>query len=236
MATKSDYSLDKMNKLIEQASNAIACGPDCQRKKKEEELKQKLLNSKTNLQSAPSQYEIANKNYYTFTQGSAGYDDYRETELREKANLITSAFESGFEDDIRRVTSEIETYDGLLINFRNVFDLYVKYKRENEELEKEIKQTRSDILTNDRKTYYEEQGIDNLKFYYSIFRIVYIVSVILFAVLVFVLPTQMKLMSKIGVIVLLVAYPFISTKLLSMVMNLYAKLVSLLPVNVHTTV
>jgi hypothetical protein len=229
-------SLDKMNKLIEQASNAIACGPDCQRKKKEEELKKKLLDSKTNLQSAPGQYEAASKKYYTFTQGSAGYNDIREAELREKADLITSTFESGFEDDIRKATTEIETYDGLRINFLNVFDLYVKYVRENKELENEIKQTSSDILTNDRKTYYEEQGIDNLKFYYSIFRIIYMLSVVLFAVLVFVLPTQLKIISKIGVIVFLVAFPFISTTLLTWAMDLYAKMVGVLPVNVHTTV
>jgi hypothetical protein len=231
-----NISLDKMNKLIEQASSAIACGPDCQRKKKEEELKQKLVNSKTNMLSAPTQYEVASKNYYTFTQGSAGYNDVRENELREKATLIASTFETSFEDDVRKATTEIETYDGLRLNFMNVFDLYVKYVRENKELEKEIKQTRSDILMNDRKTYYEEQGIDNLKFYYSIFRIIYMLSVVLFAVLVFVLPTQLKFMMKLGIIIFLIAYPFISTTLLTWTMDLYAKLVGVLPVNVHTTV
>ena len=104
---------------------------------------------------------------------------------------------------------------------------------ENDDLEKELRSTTSDILTNDRKTFYEDQGIDNLNFYYSFVRIIYIIIAIGFTVSMFMFPSQLTLFKKIGIIVLLALYPFISTKVLSWVIQLYYAIINVLPKNMH---
>ena len=49
------------NTLISQASEAIMCDTDCRRQKREENLKQKYLQSQVNLETAPRQMELAQK-------------------------------------------------------------------------------------------------------------------------------------------------------------------------------
>ena len=79
--------------------------------------------------------------------------------LQEKAEEISNKFIEFFKTDSQEIKTQIETYHGLLLNFKNVVDLYLKYKTENVELVKNLKQESSDILTNERKTYYEDQKI-----------------------------------------------------------------------------
>jgi len=235
MVEQNPPNLDKLNSLIDKATEAIICGPQCQKDKTANELKQKYLNSKTNLQTAPNQVQIAAKNYYTFTQGDAGYNEYLETQLNEKAEKIANIYQTNFNADVDKANTEIDTYNGLYINFANVFDLYTKYKTENIKLEKELKNTTSDILTNDRKTFYEDQGIDNLNFYYSIIKWLYIIVAIGFIISLFMLNSSLKFIQKIVIIIILISYPFISSKLLGLVISLYYGIIGILPKNLHRT-
>lgn len=235
MVQQNPQNLDKLNSLIDKATEAIICGPQCQKDKTANELKQKYLNSKTNLQTAPNQVQIAAKNYYTFTQGESGYNEYLETQLQNKAEKIADIYQTNFETEVGKANTEIDTYNGLYINFANIFELYTKYKTENIKLEKELKNTTSDILTNDRKTFYEDQGIDNLNFYYSIIKWIYVIVAIGFIISLFIINSSLKVIHKIVIIIMLVSYPFVSSKLLSFVISLYYGIIDILPKNLHRT-
>ena len=116
-------TLDKLNSLISQASDTISCDANCQQQRKADQLKQKYLDAQTNLASAPNQLNTAQKNYLVFTQGLGGYNDANESELRAKAQAIADAFEQNFYDQEAAVNTQIDTYDGLRVNFENIFDL-----------------------------------------------------------------------------------------------------------------
>jgi hypothetical protein len=59
-------SQEKINELLEQSSQAIMCGPECQKAKVSEDLKQKYLDAETNMQTAPMQLDQSKKNYYVY--------------------------------------------------------------------------------------------------------------------------------------------------------------------------
>ena len=61
---RQQISQDKINELLEKSSEAIMCGPSCQKLKVSEELKQKYLDAETNMQTAPIKLEQSKKNYY----------------------------------------------------------------------------------------------------------------------------------------------------------------------------
>lgn len=229
----SQPNLDSLNSFLEKASKAISCDPECQKKKKAELLEQSFNDAKTNLHNAPSKLHTAAKKYYTFTQGEAGYKDYIESELKKKVDEIASKKQEEFDANVATAISETSVYEGLMLNYMNVVDLYAKYKDENERMSRDIKTTRADILTNDRKTFYEEQGISNLTFYYSIIQGVYILCVIIFVALSFLAPSQFSIKVKLAILALLIIYPFISTKVLSFFIGIYSKVVSILPKNVN---
>ena len=233
---KSNNDLDKFNSLIDQAAEAITCDANCQKQKKTNELKQKYINAQSNLARGPQQVETARKNYVIYNKGEPVYNELVEMELTKKATMIATFYEDNFNEESQNVLSDVKTYSGLLSNLKNVFELYLKYKQENVELTKKLKEGSNDILTNERKTYYQDQGIDNLKFYYYYFLlIVYVICVILFGVFNFIYPSQMSWKIRAAILFILVILPFISTWILGKLVMMIYSIYGLLPTNVHKT-
>jgi hypothetical protein len=205
----SNFNLNNFNDLISQANQEIACGPSCQQNQTETQLRQNYLDAETNLESAPQQLFNAQKSYYTYTQGESGYNDFITNELQEKANTIANTYKNKIDGDIVTVKSKIETYQGLLVNFNNILDLYNKYKNENEMLENNLKNKSSDILTNDRKTYYEDQGIIKLNSFYYFLILIYAFFVVVFLLSIFLVKTNVKISIRIFILIIMIIYPFI---------------------------
>jgi len=226
--------LNKFNSFIQKASDAIMCNSDCQKKRTSETLKQKYIDSKMNLASAPNQVQVSEKNYVEYTEGVSAYNELLDQRFSEQAAKISEKFLENFDSECGVVTSQIETYDALLINFKNVVDLFLKYKKENIELFIQLKKESNDVLTNERKTYYEDQQIDTLKFYYFYFLfILYTIVVLCFAIFSFIYPTQSSFMVKIGIFIGLLILPFISTYILGFIISILYKIYDIIPKNVY---
>jgi hypothetical protein len=186
------------------------------------------------LATAPEQVTTSMKNYMEFTDGTPAYNDYLDKTLESKSTQIATEFKTKFTEDSGKFVSVLKTYSGLLINFKNVVDLYTKYKLENIHLFKQLKDDTSDVLTNERKTYYQDQGIDTLKFFYSYFLItIYAICVIGFGVSSFVFPSKFEWKIRVGILVGLILLPFICTWILALIVNSLHKIYSVLPKNAH---
>jgi uncharacterized protein (UPF0305 family) len=228
------FDLNKFNTVMSQASDAILCNSDCREQREAEKLKQNYQNAQTNLASASNQVEVAQKNYVTFTQGEPAYNELLGNQLEQKAQLIADQFNENFNEESIKIKSQINTYNGLLINFKNVFDLERKYREENRELYKELKEETNDVLTNERKTYYQDQNIDSLKFYYYYFLLsIYVIFVICFAAFSLMYPSQTSWKVKLALLVGFIALPFISTWVLGKIIYLIYEAYNLLPKNVY---
>ena len=227
-------SLDQFNSLMSQASQAMSCDSECQRKKTEEELKQKYLNAQTNLATAPDQVSSSLKNYMVFADGTPAYNEHLDKTLESKATQIATEFKTKFKEDSGKLLAGLKTYDGLLTNFKNVVELYTKYKMENLKLIKQLKDDSSDVLTNERKTYYQDQGIDTLKSVYSYLLItIYAICVIGFGVFSFAFPSNFEWKIRVGILVGLIILPFICTWILAFIIKSLHKIYSVLPKNAH---
>lgn len=227
------FDLNKFNSFLNSAAEAITCDSECQRNKVVTQLKDKYLTAKSNLNLAEPQFQLARKNFYTYVDGQSGYNEMIEKELTEKANLFVDKFKENYKLEENKIHSQFETYDGLLINFRNIVDLYKQYKIENTKLYKQLKEDTNDILTNERKTFYEDQNNDYLNFYYYILLVIYCIAVICFFVFSIIYPSQMnwKITAFIGLIFVLL--PFISTWILGKFIQIIYGLFNLLPKNVY---
>lgn len=227
--------MSQFNTLISQASDAIMCNSECRNQREADNLKQKYLNSKTNLSSASNQVQVAQKNYVTFTQGDSGYNELVEDELQQKATQIADAFTEKFTVDSTAIKTQIDTYEGLLLNFNNVADLYLKYKKENVQLIKELKNETSDVLTNERKTFYADQKIGGLNgFYYYFLLTIYVICVICFGIFSIIYPSQSDWKIKLATFIGFLLLPFFSTWILGKIIYLIYILYELLPKNVYT--
>ena len=227
-------TINNFNELVSQASDAILCNSDCQQMRKSEELKQKYVDARTNLASAPSQVYTAQKNYITFADGQSAYNEMRKEDLQQRAEKISTEFSIKFNDEENVINTQIDSYDGLLINFKNIFDLFRTYKNENKKLLFELKNKTSDVITNERKTLYEDQRIDGLKyFYYYIILSIYIICIICFVAFSFFYPSQSSFKTRVLVLIALVVLPFVSSWILGYIIYLIYAIYSLLPKNVY---
>ena len=231
----SNFNLNNFNDLMSQANQVISCGPSCQQQNTSSQLKQNYLDAETNMISAPQQLFNAQKAYYTYTEGESGYNEFIDKELQDKAATISNTYQIKIDGEIISIKANIETYQGLLVNFNNIIDLYNKYKKENSILENKLKNKSSDILTNDRKTYYEDQGINKLNSFYYFFIIIYglVVTVFFFSILL--VKTTVKISIRVLILFLMLLYPFICYGLFHLLYNLYNHIKGFFPKNAYRT-
>ena len=231
-----NIDVNKFNDFLDNANNVLACDSNCQEKKKKDELKKKYLEAKTNLLTAPNQVETTYKNYLTYSKGDSAYNEYRENELQKKAETIILTFKSNFKDEIEKAKESYDTYTGLLLNFTNIVELYKKLVKENGALTLAVKNMSSDLLTNDRKTFYEDQSIDNLAFYHTIILIIYIIFLIGFAVSIFVFPSTSSKGSRIAILLFFIIYPFICIKIFTFLYHIKDIIMGIFPKDVYSDI
>ena len=228
-----NFNMNNFNIFLKRAQNTLLCGPECQKEKTAKQLEQDYLNAQTN--EKMSQYNVQNteKKYITFTKGVSGYNELQTNNLNDKAQKIVTMFSENFNKEVAKTKSNIETYSGLLTNYDNVYELYLKYKNENKALEKQYEEQHSDVTTNDRKTYYENQEIDFLNFIYKYILLgVYIITVIVYFFSVFLYSSPFNWKTRFFILLFLIGLPFISTWLLGVLVYLIYKVYELLPKNV----
>lgn len=184
------FDFNKFNTLVNQATDSILCNTECQTQRQTEKLKQTYMNTQINANNIESEEQIAEKNYIIFTQGEDGYNTLLETRLQTKSKLIIDKFSNVFNEEIGKIQTQLQTYNGILVNVRNIIDLLTSYKKENRKLLKELKEDTNEVLTNERKTFYEDQYIESLSgWVYYILLLVYIGCILYFM---FISQTWMK--------------------------------------------
>lgn len=229
---RQQISQDKINELLEKSSQDILCGPTCQELRVTDELKQKYLDAETNMQTAPIQLEQSKKNYYIFTEGRTYYDNMLEEELNKNANMISKLLSENFNDEISSANTMNTYLNTALINSENTKELLEEYLKKNQLLKVKLRERHGDILTNDRKTYYEIEAYENLVLWYRFFWWIYYI-VVLIMILVLIFSPSYKVFYKIVIIVLLIFYPYYIDYVVKWIYGKIMWLLSKIPKNVY---
>lgn len=196
-----------INDLLEKAAQIIECGPECQKKKETDLLLEKYLAAQNNSLTAPIELEKAKMNYYLYANPN-GYDLLQEdltNEVNEKAEKMLSEFNKL----ISYVREKNNVYSNLLENAKNTKELYLSYLQENGSLEKQLKDLTGDTLTNDRKTYYQDQGISTLDDWYNLMKWVFYFIIVVIGVYLFLTRNNFSIIIKIVILLALSLYPLI---------------------------
>lgn len=125
------------------------------------------------------------------------------------------------------------TYATILSEYSYLFELYTKYDDENERYDTNSKNEFTDILKNERKTYYEDQGIDSLHSYYYWLLAGYIITIIGVVVSMLGFPSDWSIMQKIVVVMGLIMLPFGSSYIMGVIIRLLHGAYNLLPKNAY---
>ena len=232
----SNDSTSQINNLIAQSTEALTCGPNCQKTRQSEKLKQQYLDAQANVNTAPTQLDSAAKNYYTYTQGTAGYNSFRTTQLQSQAKAIASGATTTFSDGVDSATQLTDTYNSLHATYNNAVELYTRYLNENDELTDEINQINTDTVTSDRKSFYESQGFDKLNSWHSFFKWIYIILLVVYFFGMILAQSSYSFLSKFLILLAFLIYPFVINYVVLLIYNIFARIYTLLPKNAYTTI
>ena len=230
---KQQVSTEKLSSLLEQSLKTISCGPACQKIKIGKELNQKYLDAQTNIQTAPVQLETTRKNFYVFTEGQPYYDNMLEEELKKKANILAKLLADNFHEEISNAKMMNSYYNTELTNSSYTKELYAIYLEKNKLVQKTIKTHHSDVLTNDRKTYYETEALEELKNWHTFFWYAfYLVAMPLFAFTLFI-KSSLHFIVRIIIVFVALFYPYFIDPLTRTVYDFFNSLWKKLPKNVY---
>jgi hypothetical protein len=235
---------NQINKMIEQVNDALAksessltCGPDCQAQENIKTLRQIYLDAQLNLQTAPTTLSVAEKNYLVSTLGEVGYSDYMTTRYSVQASQIGDKITSSFEKVATESTNLSDIYETLYTNYDYLEDLYNNYTTVNTDLKKDINQSTGDVVTSDRKTYYESQNYNYLKNWYTVYKFVYIVIIIIFIIFLFVRKSEYSFVSRVFILILFILYPIYITQSVFWIWNnVILRIWELLPSNIYKSI
>ena len=230
---KDGHTLAKFNEMIKKAQGILTCGPKCQKEKGKNNLREKYLEAKQNYFNGPEQIEHTFKNYYVYENGEQAYNEEHQQIVERKAAAIIQQYVQSFQENIDNSKILLESYTALLINYQNVSDYYNELMNENAGLKKKLKDMQADIVTNDRKTYYEDQGIESLNFYSFIFMIIYIAILLGYVVCMMFKPSDFSFGKKIAILVFLILYFFFATPLFLFIIDFLKKVSEMLPKNIY---
>jgi hypothetical protein len=230
---KQQINQAQINDLLNKSAEALLCGPDCQKMKITDELKQKYLDAETNIQTAPIKLEQTKKNYYVYKEGRPFYDNMLEDELKQKAEKISELLGESFNEEVSSANTMNQYLNTALINSEYTSELFKKYTSDNQELKLQLRNSRGDILTNDRKTYYETEALTQLKLWYRFWWYIYYILILVFTIALFVSPSQLTMVKKAVIFVLLIFYPYYVDYIVRWVQGLYMSIYNRLPKNVY---
>jgi len=233
MTTSTPQSqINDLNNILQKATDTLTCGPECHKNKQKSILYQKYLDAKTTLVNGPQMVDESAKKYYMFSEGPIGYNNYINQNLEQKLNILSKEITKTFNDNLNKATSSLKLYNGVSVNYKYVLELYEYYLKDNKKLETIYKNKTADTLTNDRKTYYENQGIDNLQFYYKFVLFIYAIATFFLFGLLY-LNKNLTLLKKNIIILCIILYPLCVIPIIKILLRWYYTLIVLLPKNIY---
>ena len=232
---KQQETTAKINNLLENSAELLACGPTCQKIKVSDSLKQKYLNAQTNVLTAPEQLETAKRNYYIYTEGDTYYNNMLQQELTSTATEITNSLKNSFQQVVDYSETMNKYYNSALLNALNSDDLLKEYTDKNYNLSKDLIDIRGDILTNDRKTVYEEEAINRIKSWHTLFWYIYYIFVIIYLIACIFVPSTISILMRIIIFILLFFYPYYIHKIFKIIYNSIEDIYNIFPKTVYNS-
>jgi len=228
-----------INSLNNQINSAnISCPPnsECDKNKQTSILKNAYLQAEYTLTDAPKRFKTAKKNYITYVDGEEVYNTMNQKEIEQAAITNASDKIKLFIDNWRLAVNNNLAYSTTIDSTSYINEVLLNLTENNLKLQHNVDNTSDDILTNERRNYYEEENYDILKWWYKVWLYMYIFLLIIFTIAIFIGNSEYTIMSKVGILILFIAYIFIMKPIFLYAVYIIQIIYSFLPKNVYLSI
>jgi hypothetical protein len=108
-----------------------------------------------------------------YIKGEPAYSKLIEDENRKQAELLMAGFKETVNNYVKNVDRQIQSYNLLKTNVDNIKTLANTLKTKETTSTSYIADTSMNIAVNNRKSYYEEEGVDGLTLWYQYLAVIY---------------------------------------------------------------
>jgi len=225
--------INQINDMITTTNTSCLVGSDCYNRTQASALKNTYSQAQYNMDNASAQYKDAKKNYIINTQGEQVYETQNQQEINAEASAFVLKKTETFSLYLQTAVNNNNNFSSIVDSSKYVDDVFLQITKNNMDLERNIINTDNDILTNDRKKYYEQENYDTLDWWYKLWLYIYILLLVVFAIAIFLANSQFSIMSKVGILILFIAYIFITKPIILWLFSVMRLLYSFLPKNVY---
>jgi hypothetical protein len=135
--------------------------------------------------TAPDKLKVARETYYKALPNTDPnyWPTWLQTQQGKEEKKLKSKFIAEHDETMEKVNSMINYYEAESIYSKRMKQLYKELLEKNGKYKNKISNFRADVATNDRKTYYENEEIKNLKDIYDVLVIIYWISFAVFCIM-----------------------------------------------------
>ena len=156
-----------------------------------------------------------------------------EEELTQNAEKMGQLLTNNFNEEISNAKLMNSYYNTELTNSNYTKELYSVYLEKNKNIQKEIKTHHSDVLTNDRKTYYETEASQDLKYWHTFFWYIYYLFIMPLFTLAMVTKSSYHFLLRLPIELIALAYPYYIDYILRKIYGFFHFIWIRLPKNVY---
>ena len=149
------------------------------------------------------------------------------------ANADVTLKTNNFNKEFSNIQTMNTFYNTELINSKNTSSLYDVYQTKNKDLESDIKDFYSDVLTNDRKTYYEIGALEVLVNWNHFFLYMYYALFVAFVLGIVFSENMIPKYQSISLAIILGFYPFLISPIVGKLGSVFTHARAMYPKNVY---
>ena len=168
------FIIDMINNMAAQ----LSCDSACQRRKEENELRKKWIDSLNQYEKLPQIIKSNEKNYYDFAKGDSYYiNDILKPKYEKQAYNLVKDEHKYLEDTTKNFNSLVNAYCDDKISIKRLKQLDEDLDEKNKYIKEKIDDYYKTTFTDERRVYYEIQEIDRLKRYTFILKVIYFILI-----------------------------------------------------------
>ena len=190
------------------------CGPECQKAQRDETLRRSYDQSLLNMKEAPNKVKVAEKEYYISMNGSEFYNNVLKDRYTTEISDESSKIINDQKNNLTTFNSIVNDYDVSNLYIKRITDLMDRLVLENTNLNSKIDRLSSNVTTNDRKTYYEEEQITNIGTWKTYILYIYWLLFIVYCVVALIFKNKILCYKTLIKILILALVPMIIFPLL----------------------
>jgi len=153
--------------------NPLVCDAACQDDKREKAAYNQYLKAKRNLESAPEEFQEAEKQFYELAPNGQSYQDFKHKQAGKQVGKIVSILSEKFEQKVEEVTAKLQNYKQTGMMKKHMSELKDGYARDINQMETEIGRYKNKMNINDRLSFYYSKQIKTLRWWLYYIKIIY---------------------------------------------------------------